>query len=254
MNRASSGITLSSMSRADDRRAVARQRSDTHPAPQSDGGGGRERAKWLRTNPRFSSRAAPREEQDGPIPPHLGRFLPRLHRLARRVCQPCAGQDGGAGADLALRPEGRRARTRTLRQDGAEGRDDLVLAAAGAALQLRCLRPVLGGGAGNEHADQPPRDHRHGDREPVELGRALYAHDRARLRGREIVQRLDLLGRARPLPSSADRLGREQYRLDPLLPAAYGPSRGPLARRGWVYAAAETERIFPAADVADLHR
>ena len=86
----------------------------------------------------------------------------------------------GLRADLALRPEGRRPRARALRQDGPEGRDDLVLAAAGAALQLRHLRPVLGGGAGAEDADQPARDHRHGHGKPVELGRALHAHHRAR--------------------------------------------------------------------------
>jgi hypothetical protein len=62
-----------------------------------------------------------------------------------------------------------------------------------------------------------------GMEEPVQLGRALHARDRAVARGREIVQRADLLRRARPLPAIADRLGREQYRLAALLPAAHGP-------------------------------
>ena len=52
-------------------------------------------------------------------------------------CRYAPEAHGGSGADLALRPEGRRARARTLRQDGPQGRDDLVLAAAGPALQLR---------------------------------------------------------------------------------------------------------------------
>src|ERR1051325_11537884 len=183
-----------------------------------------------------------------------GRLFPRLQRLADAILQLCAEAHGRSGADFALRPEGRGARARALRQDGAQGRDDLVLAAAGAALQLRCLRPVLGRGAGTEDADQPARDHRHGGREPVELGRALYAHHRARLRGREILQRAYFLRRARPLPEAADRLGREQHRLDPLLPAADGSGRRALARRRRLHDEVEAERVFPAADVGDIHR
>ena len=69
------------MSRADDRRAVARQRSDTHSAPQSDGGGGRERAKWRRANPRFSSRAA--DFIANRVPKYLGYFEGVIERNPR---------------------------------------------------------------------------------------------------------------------------------------------------------------------------
>src|ERR1700747_948803 len=49
-------------------------------------------------------------------------------------------------------PPSRRTRARTLRPDGSQGSDDLVLAARGSALQLGDLRPVLGGGTGTQDA------------------------------------------------------------------------------------------------------
>src|SRR4051812_9086440 len=58
-----------------------------------------------------------------------GRVLSRLQRLAGRVLPPRARPHGGPCADPALRPARRSARTRTRCQDGAERRDDLVLAA-----------------------------------------------------------------------------------------------------------------------------
>ena len=170
-------------------------------------------------------------------------------------CSYDAEAHGRAGADLAVRPEGRRARARTLRQDGAQGRDDLVLAAAGAALQLRHLRPVLGGGAGTEDAGQPARDHRHGHGEPVELGRALHAHDGAV--GYEVEKSFSVLifsGVLDRFPnlqivSAENNIGWIPYYLQRM---------DRVVERSRVAAGftmqAEAERIFPAPDVGDLYR
>src|SRR5215469_1534057 len=55
-----------------------------------------------------------------------------------------------------------KAGARALREEGPEGRDDLVLSARRPAVQLHRLRHVLGGGRSDAHADQPPLDHRYG--------------------------------------------------------------------------------------------
>src|SRR2546426_1038451 len=68
----------------------------------------------------------------------------------------------GAGDDLPVQPEGRRPGARALREAGPQRRDDLVLAARGAAVQLGRLRSVLGGRPGNADARQPALHHRDG--------------------------------------------------------------------------------------------
>src|SRR2546422_2563337 len=182
------------------------------------------------------------------------RLLPGLQRLAGGVLQLRAQTHGGAGHDLTVRPQGRRAGARPLRQGRPEGRDDLVLAADRSALQLGSLRSLLGRGPGAARAHQPARHHRDGAGEPVGIQRALHAGYGPVPRGRALLQRAHLLRRPRSLPGPADRVGREQLRLASLLSAANGPRLRARALRRRVHPEAEAQRVLPAPDVLHLHR
>src|SRR2546427_5252552 len=182
------------------------------------------------------------------------RLLPGLQRLAGGVLQLRAQTHGGAGHDLTVRPQGRRAGARPLRQGRPEGRDDLVLAADRSALQLGSLRSLLGRGPGAARTHQPARHHRNGAGEPVGIQRALHAGYGPVPRGRALLQRAHLLRRPRSLPEPADRVGREQLRLASLLSAADGPRLRARALRRRVHPEAEAQRVLPAPDVLHLHR
>ena len=120
-------------------------------------------------------------------------------------------------------PQAGRRGARALRQAGAQGRDDLVLAAAGQPYSSDIYDPFW---ATAQEMHMPISLHAitgMGLESQWDFGERYMRATVLPARGRALVQRADLLRRARPLPAAADRLGGEQLRLDALLPAAHGP-------------------------------